>query len=106
VLVSIFTATVAIIPVTATVVILVVAIAIRGKVFQAAFAFTILIHSGGFHSSNKVLHIRVQARTLCAVTVLILFPTIATTVTTIPVTTAIVVVVIAIAIFDVKLCSA
>merc|ERR1719201_3104940 len=48
---------------------------------------------------------RVKASTFFAVTVLVYFPTDATTVTAVPSATAIVVAVVAVAIFDVKLCS-
>jgi len=97
---------IAIIPVTAAVVVLVVAVTVLGESFQATFAFAVLMGSHGSCRGNKVLLCRVEALTFFAVTVLVFVPTLATTVTAVPSATAIVVLVVAVAIFEVKLCSA
>jgi len=97
---------IAIIPVTAAVVVLVVAVTVLGESFQATFAFAVRMGSHGSCRSSKVLLCRVEALTFFTVTVLVLVPTLATTVTAVPSATAIVVCVVAVAIFEVKLCSA
>jgi len=97
---------IAIIPVTAAVVVLVVAVTVLGENFQSTFAFAFRMGSRGSCRSNKVLLCRVEAFALFTVTVLVFVPTLATTVTAVPSATAIVVCVVAVAIFEVKLCSA
>jgi uncharacterized membrane protein len=97
---------IAIIPVTAAVVVLVVAVTVLGESFQSTFAFAILMGSHGRSRSNKVLFCRVEALTFFAVTVLVFVPTLATTVTAVPSATAIVVVVVAVTIFHETFCSA
>jgi len=97
---------IAIIPVTAAVVVLVVAVTVLGESFQATFAFALRMGSHGSCRSNKVLLCRVEALAFFAVTVLVFVPTLATTVTAVPSATAVVVCVVAVAIFEVKLCSA
>jgi len=105
-LLPISSTTIAIIPVTAAVVVLVVAVTVLGESFQTTFAFAVLMGSHGSCRSNKVLLCRVEALAFFAVTVLVFVPTLATTVTTVPSATTIVVCVVAVAIFEVKLCSA
>merc|ERR1719181_1287591 len=97
---------IAIIPVTAAVVVLVVAVAVLGESFQSTFAFAFLMGSRGSCRSNKVLLCWVAAFTLFTVTVLVFFPTRAATVTAVPSATAIVVAVVAVAIFQETLCFA
>jgi len=96
---------IAIIPVTAAVVVLVVAVAVLGESFQSTFAFAFLMGSRGSCRSNKVLLCWVAAFTLFTVTVLVFVPTRAATVTAVPSATAIVVAVVAVAIFEVKFIS-
>jgi len=52
---------IAIIPVTAAVVVLVVAVTVMGESFQATFAFAVLMGSSGSCRSSKVMLCRVAA---------------------------------------------
>jgi hypothetical protein len=102
----VISAAIAVIPVTAAVVVLVITVAILGKLFRTTFTVAILIGSCGGSRGNKVLLFRIKACTLLAITVLPFFTTLATTVTPVPAATTVVVVVVAVTIFDVRFFSA
>jgi len=107
--IPISSATIAVIPVTATVVILVVTVTIIGKCCQPTLTFAILIDgpSRWFgRRGNKVLLRRVEARAFVAVTVLPFRTSFAATVTAVPATTTVVVFVITVTIAAVIFCSA
>ena len=108
--ISINSAAIAVIPVTATVVILVVAVTVVGECCQSTFTFAFLVDGRSSRCfgrrRNKVLLRRVEARAFLAVTVLPFRTSCAATVTVVPATATVVVFVITVTIAEVKCGSA